>query len=741
MWHRFRPALATAAMLVMLLAVFSCGAGGGRTTFHVAPGGDDSGKGLKTAPFATPARAVEAAAELRAQKPENGVVIDIAPGRYTIEETIVLAGDVSGTESAPLTITGAGGVVFSGGMIVDGFTAVTDEDILDRLAPEARESVMAADLGKLGIRDYGDVNPAGGRRIELFYKESFMTIARYPDEGWLTIADVPQTGERMIHPGLDRDKSAVPRGRHYGRFTYDGDRPDRWKDDDDIWVHGYWTWDWSDQYLPVAKIDRENREITPAEPHHGYGYTKEQRFCFLNIIEELDTPGEWYLDRDTGMLYFWPPDELRPGDCVISILEEPMLVIDGADFVTISGVTFAESRGEAVRIDSGSNNTIAGCGFRNLGRTAVTIDGGAENQVLSCDFFDLASGGIILNGGDHATLEPAGNAAVNNHIHHYDIRLKTYRPGIQITGVGNRAAHNLIHDAPHIGIFLSTSNVGNDHIIEYNELHSLAKETGDVGAIYLCSRDYSFWGNVVRYNYLHHLHGPGHWGVQGVYLDDFTGGTEVHGNIFHQAGRGTLIGGGRSNRIENNIYIDCQPSIHLDGRGLGWAKYYFEENRSKFKELLEAVDYRNPPYSERYPELLTLLDDDPAVPKHNIIRRNISTSGIFFDLNDRLDFDVFTMERNIIGGSTLCRWVREGYSQRQVYGQDHAEVRAVFEERDNILTGDEPLFVSPENGDFSLRDPSLGESIGFEPIPLEKIGLYPDEYRTTLPAASHTAGR
>jgi len=743
-------------LFALLSVVIVCGCtpveyGREGAALYVSPDGRDEWSGTRAepdaggtdGPFATFDRARAALRGMKAEKglPDGGVTVFIRGGAYETGETLTLTADDSGTESAPIRWCSYRdeNVCLTGGKAVENFHPVEDESVRGRLDSNARDHVLVADLKEIGITDFGEVKPGSGRRIELFFRKEFMTIARYPDEGWLTIADVPQTGGRMINKGLDRDKSPVPRGRHYGRFAYEGDRPDRWLDSDDIWVHGYWTWDWSDEYLRVEKIDGKKREITPAEPHHRYGYTKGQRFYFLNILEELDTPGEWYLDRDNGLLYFWPPSEIGPGDAVVSLLETPMISLEGCNHVTVAGITFESSRGNAVRIEGGSDNTVAGCTFRNLGRTAVVVEGGRRNGVLSCDMFELASGGIILDGGDHAALEPAENFAVNNHIHHFDIRLKTYQPGVRITGVGNRAAHNLIHDGPHIGIFLSTSRVGNDHVIEYNELHSLAKETGDVGAIYLCSRDYSFWGNVIRYNYLHHLFGPGLWGVQGVYLDDFTSGTTVCGNIFYKAGRGTLIGGGRNNTIENNIYIDCEPSIHLDGRGLGWAKYYFDQNRSRFRELLEAVNYRDPPYSERYPELLTLLEDDPAVPKYNVISRNISTSDIWFDLNDRLEFDVFTMENNIIGGNILCRWWRKGFDERQTYGPDNPEIRRILEERSNIIVEGGPLFVSPEEGRFELKDGSLAEKIGFEPIPFEKIGLFIDEYRTELPGNTLTA--
>ncbi|MBT4484427.1 MAG: right-handed parallel beta-helix repeat-containing protein, partial [Candidatus Latescibacteria bacterium] len=590
--------------------------------------------------------------------------------------------------------------------------------------------ILETDLKAQEITNYGEVNPAGGHRIELFFQRKFMTIARYPDEEWLKIAGVPQSGKKMINRGLDRDKSPVPRGRHYGRFTYSGSRPERWKESDDIWVHGYWTWDWSDQYLKVKNIDKDKRDIYPAEPHHGYGYTKNQRYYFLNIMEELDAPGEWYIDRTKGVLYFWPPSPINEGDAVVSILEDTMLSLEETSHITIRGIIFECSRGGAVHITGGAHNKIAGCTFRNLGQTVVKIDSGTENGITSSDIYDIAAGGVILNGGDHKTLTPAGNYAVNNHIHDFGKRIKTYTPSVQVTGVGNHVAHNLIHDAPHTGIFLVTGRVGNDHIIEYNELHSLAKETGDVGAIYLCARDFTFRGTVIRHNYLHHLLGPGLHGVMGVYLDDFTSGTTIYGNVFYRAGRASFIGGGRNNTIENNIYIECEPSVHLDARGLGWAKNYFENN-NRFVDLMNAVNYREPPYSEKYPELLTLQDDDPAVPKYNRILGNVSYGGRWFDLYNGLDFSIFTMKDNLIADPDLCRWLKKGQKDFITYKSGDQEI--IDELKENRIIETDPGFVDLENENFQLRDDSPAYALGFKKIPIEKIGLYIDEYRKSLP--------
>ena len=274
--------------------------------------------------------------------------------------------------------------------------------------------------------------------------------------------------------------------------------------------------------------------------------------------------------------------------------------------------------------------------------------------------------------------------------------------------------------------------MGNDHIIEYNELHSLAKETGDVGAIYLCGRDFTMRGNIVRYNYIHHQKCPGLHGVMAIYLDDFTSGTEVYGNICYKAGRAILLGGGRDNTIANNIFLECDPSVHVDQRGTGWAKYYFENNNS-FKDLMDAVDYKNPPYSERYPELLTLQDDEPARAKGNRIINNISSGGRWLDLYDRLDYSVVTVKNNLVSDPVLSRWLREGAKEFKTYNYGDSELMKILEDNGNLLTESSPGFPDPDNHDFTLPADSPARELGFKDIPMDKIGLYIDEYRTSLP--------
>ncbi len=641
--------------------------------FYVATNGDDDNPGTKTKPFATLERARDAVRILKqaGQVPPGGVTVLIGGGTYYISRTLALTADDSGSESAPIVYRACEGedVFISGGSEVRGFRPITDPEILDRLDEAARKSVLMADLKAQGITDFGSLKRrgfggGGTAALELFFNDQPMQIARWPNGEWAKIAGVPD-------------------GQNGGKFSYEGDRPSRWKSTDDIWVHGYWTWDWAESHEKAKSIDLANRIVATEPPHGVYGYTAGKRFYWENILEELDQPGEFYVDRKTGILYFWPPSSIKGARVAVSIMEAPLVTVDNASHMTLRGLTFEHARGDGIHVKGGAHNVIAGCTVRNIGCTGISIQGSAESGVLSSDLYNIGETGIAIDAGDRIKLTPGKCFAVNNHIHHFSRFSRTYRPAILINGVGNRAAHNLMHDAPHSAILFH----GNDHVMEFNETHHVCMETSDAGGFYT-GRDYSWRGNVIRYNYFHHM---GTADVRSVYIDDCASGMRIYGNVFHKAKMGICIGGGRDCIVENNLFVDCRPSVFADARGTNWAKYHVD---GYMKERLEAMPYRTSPWKDRYPELLTLYEDEPHAPKYNRVEQNVSFGGRWLQVIDPICNELFTFKDNYIG---------------------------------------DPGFVDFSSGDFRLRDDSPAFKLGFKRIPMEEIGLYNDEYRQ-LPA-------
>ena len=646
--------------------------------YFVSTGGSDANPGTQAQPFATMQRARDAIRELKKSSslPDAGVTVWIEAGTYYVTEPLSLSDEDSGSEKAPIVYRGhpGGEVRIVGGRQVKKFQPVTDLAMLNRLDASVRDKIVCADLKAEGFSDYGQV-AAESNRLELFFRDEPMQLARWPNEDFLQIVEVVGETPSIIH-GI--------KGTREGKFTYSGDRPKRWADEQEIWLHGYWFWDWSDSFEKVASIDTIKRVISTVPPYHGYGYRKGQRYYALNILAELDRPGEWYLDRQHGILYFLPPTPIDEGKAVLSTLRH-LFVLKDCSWVTIRDLVLEATRSTAVSISGGTGNIVAGCTIRNTGSWAVSISGGGNNSVLGCDIYNSAEGGVSLSGGERKTLTPAEHRAKNNHLHHFGRIYRTYRPAVSVSGVGNQVAHNVIHDGPHNAIQLS----GNDHIIEFNEIYNVCFETGDVGAFYM-GRDWTARGTIIRHNYFHDIKGPGLYGAMAVYLDDAASGISVIGNIFYRAGRAAFIGGGRDNLVENNIFVDCEASVHVDARGVGWMKYHVEGDGT-LPQRLREMPYKQPPWSEKYPSLVNILDDSPGEPKGNIVRRNISCGGKWLDV------------------------------------ENVAMPLIKFE--DNLVDKD-PHFMNAEHQDFRLRPDSPALELGFQQIPVDKIGLYYDEYRT-----------
>ncbi len=647
------------------------------TVLHVAPGGDDAAAGTAEAPLAGIEGARDALRKLRGDgKLAGGAVVVLAAGRYERTKALTLGKGDGGTAEAPIVYRAADGaeVRISGGRVVTGFEPVTDPAELKRLPPGSKGKVLRADLKAPGIAEYGRMSRRGfaepGRlaHMELFYRDRPMTLSRWPNEGFARIA-------------------SLPKGKRARVFAYEGDRPKRWRDEPDAWVYGYWYHDWADTYMKVEAIDPAGKTLTVRAPAHRYGLRKGNRWHALNLLCELDSPGEFYVDREAGVLYFRPPGELREGDCVVSIA--PSLVeAEDASHVTFRGLTFEACRGTAVKVEGGRGVRVVGCTIRNTGKKGVVLVG-RDHAAVGCDIHDTGGGGIVLRGGDRKTLTPGNVTAENNHVHRYSRWCHTYRAAVSVGGCGNVVRHNLLHDGHHNAIQLG----GNDHVIEFNEVHSVCWNTGDVGAFYM-GRDWTARGTVIRHNFFHHISGPGHHGAMGVYLDDQASGIRIVGNVFHKVTRAVFLGGGCDNVVANNLFVACVPAVHLDNRGMGWQKKATDDPKGTLRTRFKAMPVTSELWRKRYPKLAGILDDDPGVPKRNRFVRNVCIGG---------------------------QWehIHRGTRHLQTI--------------ENNLTDADASLVDPPGGDFRVADAAAVQAIGFEPIPFEKIGLLRDRTRASWP--------
>ena len=670
----------------------------GPLSLYVSPAGRDTWSGRLEAPnaagtdgpLATLEGARDALRRFRGTRPlpVGGVTVHLRQGIYRLDRTFALSEMDSGRASARVTYAAYPGerprVVGGPSIPPSAFVPVTDPAALSRLDPGICGQVLQADLRALGIGDLDYSLPPTFRGYagwpELFVDGEPMTLARWPNEGFARMGPVLDSGSK---PRCN-EKPDRP-----GSFQYEGDRPERWLQAEDLYLMGYWCFKWFNEAIRVASIDPAQHSITFAAPHvYGVGGGSGGEWYALNLLEELDAPGEYFVDRQAGVLYLLPPGPLSGREIGLSLLAAPLVTMDEVSHVTLRGLTFEYSRGVAVSIEGGESNLIAACTIRNIATHAVRVSGGSNHGVVACEMHSMGGSGITLDGGDRATLTPAGHYAENNHIHHYARLSRTHNDAIYLFGVGCRASHNLIHDAPHHAIDF----LGNDHLIEYNEIHHVCLETDDAGAIYT-GRRYAVQGTVVRCNLIHHIGGGPAVGNQAIYLDDCASGTTCYGNVIYQVYRAFLIGGGRDNIVRGNLIVDCPIPVHIDQRGVGIAGTD-NENWQTLTADFAVLPYTLEPWRSRYPHLPTYLSDEPGYPKHNVVASNVMVR---------------------CGAMNLA---------------PEAQRLGTFEH--NWETKDDPGLADAEHLDFGLSadSPAFREAAGFEPIPLAEIGLRQDQYRT-----------
>lgn len=664
--------------------------------FFVAPSGSDTAPGTRAHPWATPERARDAVREVirQGRVPRHGLTVWFRGGVYARDQALELTDSDSGTATAPIHWQAwrQEKPRWQGGRTLSGFTLLTDPSVLQRLPEAARGRVWQLDLRARGILNYGEMKSRGfGRAVapahcELFFQDRPMTLARWPNEGaFERLAGFPDdAGKGDDHGGKIGD---LP-----GGFLYPGDRPRRWQDPTNIWVHGYWAWDWANSYERIAELDLTRRLIRTAVPHGLYGFRTGQRFYYLNILEELDQPGEWYLDHSRGMLYFWPPSvagDPAKNEVVLSTLEQPLIRCSAASHLVIRGLTLEATRGNGIEIRDGTNVRVVGCLLRNLGNSGVTVERGLGHGVAGCEILDTGDGGVSLSGGDRQTLQSGAHFVEDCHFQRGGRWSKCYVPAVSLTGVGLRASHNHIHDLPHCGILFW----GNDHLIEFNDIHHVALETGDVGAIYT-GRDYSFRGNRIRSNYIHETGGVG-MGSMGVYMDDCVSGTEISGNVFYRVHWAMFIGGGRDHHVENNLFVDCDPAVRIDGRGLDQAPVWHGMVDGFMRQQLAAVPAAL--YRERYPELKS-LDRYYGAPGGPSIT-GPSFAGIPPEGN--------TLHRNVC----LGKWLDTGWHARPEH----------LDQRDN-LTEALPGAMPGSPVALGLKRANRGAVPGFQRIRFSEMG-------------------
>ena len=717
-----------AVLRILLPAVLWLGtlASAGPIELFVAPGGNDKWSGLAPArnaagtdgPLATLERARDLVREARKRGAGPGATVWVRGGTYYLSRTLALTDADSGADGAPAVFRAYRDEkpVLSGGRPVSGFKPY-------------RGQIMQADLSAQGL---------GGRQIrQLFFQGQRQTLARYPNAdptrpvsgGWAYIDGVvvpvpaPRAEDSKTSLALRaedaRDWTSVEGGEVFIFPRYN-----------------FWNF-----VLPIVSFDRGARTLTLG-PGSPWALRPGDRFFVQNLLAELDAPGEWYFDRKSSTLYFWPPGPLESATVTVSSLDA-VITMDGARYVQLRGFQIEANDASAIYVKDSSECLIAGNTIRNSGGRATPADyaiaiiGGKHNGVVGNDIFEVGSGGILLRGGEQRSLTPGGHYAENNHIYRTGVFYKQ-GVGIALDGVGNRASRNLVHDEPRMAIHVS----GNDHLVELNRIHDVNLETEDTGAIYVLGRDWlNGRGTVIRNNLVVDSAGfgfyQGRWRTPylayGIYLDDNAGSVDVIGNIVQRASWAAVyLHNARDSVVENNLLLDAGfRQIQL--WSFGATNPFLADMSQKYRE------YSALPAWKKYRGFAGVPPENAVQMANNSFTRNVVAYGgaqTAYVLHQGMPFAGTRFGSNVIFDRDGAVRVVEvgtsrplGWNEWQAKGMDRDSIQA------------DPRITSTVDGVPVLAADSPAFRLGFQPIPVERIGPYSSEDRASWPVVEPPAIR
>ena len=513
-----------------------------QTEIYVSPEGSDMRRGTIDDPLSTVSAARDMPRTISDDELGAGAVIYLREGVYTLESTLEFTAEDSGNKNFPITYKAYNGenAVIDGGVTLvneDFKKPAADDPYVSRIKdPDARRNVVMYDLKTAGI-DYTGVNFA------VFYGGERGTLARYPNEQFVlgfNYSDSEITSNYDLSTNTFYDKSQVVK---------------TWKSVEGVQIKGNFEIDWS--MSPATNLVSYDASTNRVKVENVSVNGISGRYYYSNAVEEIDMVGEYYVDRENGILYFYAPENYC--DIRISVPKTDVLIsFDSADNITLDGIVIENCKGTLIDIKA-DNVTVQNCVIR-CGDSAV-YSNGYRNKILNNEIYHTGSTAINLLGGDIINLIPSNSVISNNRIHDFGDISRVYAGAIYAAGIGFKISHNEIYHAPHTGM----QNLAMEMIVEYNYFHDLCYEGGDAGAIY--DGTWRGNGNVFSNNVIANITNPTsiYYTPNGYYCDDGGGGKTFISNIcVNIDGDAIFFGGEPSNIVTDNVIVNS--GIRYDQR-------------------------------------------------------------------------------------------------------------------------------------------------------------------------------
>ncbi|MEJ7740341.1 MAG: right-handed parallel beta-helix repeat-containing protein [Chitinophagaceae bacterium] len=663
--------------------------------YYVSPHGKSTADGTSAAtPFASLETAQQAIRRLKqAGELTKPVVVNMLGGTYNLEKPVVFTEEDGGAEDTPITYQAyqEGEVIISGGKTITGWKPFKNGLWMTRLPK---------------------VNKGQWQFRQLYVNGTLRQRARTPNQGFLRVKGFPDGGPE-VHYHTDCQRFEFAEGGLNPQWTN--------LTDVEVIVYHFWT----DSHLPIQSIDAKSRIVTfqhKAGKVFTNDFTKEgARYVVENLWEALDAPGEWYLNKKTGILYYYP----MPGEDLIKVevvapVAPELLRLEGkpterkpVTYLNFKGLIFQYAHFElpagnsndkqgsasvpaAITLKGAQNCIFERCRVRNLGTFAFDIlDGSQHNQIKHCDLSYLGAGGIRLNGGtekDHPLLRTAYNQVIDNILHHYGEIFPSAVGMLLMNAGNNEIAHNEIHHGWYTGIsvgwvwgYRRSTSIHNT--IAYNHIHDIG-QTGllsDMGGIYTLGVSP---GTVIRNNIIHDIN-ANHYGGWGMYHDEGSTHLLVENNIVYNTKFAPFnIHFSKEVTVRNNIFALGKLEQLSRGRVEPHKSVFFENNIIYWREG----------------ELLSKKWQDQPYKFHLSALREPQEITSTFDMDYNLYFNpTATLEQVKFNGQSWSEWQQRGKDVHSLYT--------------------DPMFVDAGGFDFRLRPESPAFKLGFQPIDVSKVGV------------------
>jgi len=669
-------------------------------SLYIAPQGNDSAAG--TTP-ATSLRSIQKAQErvraCKAQYPTDSVFVYFASGTYSIIAPLGFAPKDGGTLNAPVTYTALPGneVIWNGGKRITGWQ-------------KYKNNTWVASLK--------EVMSDGWSFSQLYVNGTPRRRARLPDTGFYRVKGFPDGGLETGYQTKSR------------RFEYKpGNINPNWKNknDIDIVVYHFWT----DTHLTVDSID-DKKHIVSFKYPSGKVFTDDfnnagARYVAENVWEGLRQPGDWYLDKKEGMLYYIPlKDEDMNTAAVYAPVTPAFINMTGdavkRNFVTnlhFNGIQFQYANVQLPKGDvndaQGSSSLAAvitlkgaqGCSFtnciiKNIGGFAIELQEGCSDNLFNHNqLSNLAGGGIRINGSippAHPLLQTHDNIISNNDIGPYGLQYPSAVGVLLMQTYSNQVVHNLIHDGYYTGVSVGWEwgyqhSISRDNLVAFNHIHHIGQGLlSDMGAIYTLGVSP---GTILRNNLIHDVdaHNYGGWGI---YNDEGSTGILVENNIVYNTKfAGYNIHYAKEITVRNNIFAFGRLQQLNRTRVEPHKSVFFENNIVYWKEgVLFDGNWQDKPYSFYFN------------PNKDGIQQVNSTFDIDYNVyfNPLLPVDSITCNQ-----LSWQQWQQKGNDIHSLYS--------------------DPLFIDPQHYNFSLSPGSPAFKSGFQAIDMSGVGVIRDSAR------------